>query len=104
VENSLLHMKLIGVSIQKRLQNRGSVSCHGALQHPLTGAFPSRAKQIKDAGVYPDYLFIKPGSQHTGTLWSMAIRAACYIYVAIHVRSPEKMMILRGNIRATGID
>ncbi|AYN26840.1 hypothetical protein D8682_07495 [Buttiauxella sp. 3AFRM03] len=74
------------------------------MQHPLTGAFPSRAKQIKDAGVYPDYLFIKPGSQHTDIFWSIAICAACYINVAIRVRSPEKLKILRGNIRATGID
>jgi hypothetical protein len=58
----------------------------------------------KDAGVYPDYLFIKPRSQHKGGFWSRAIRAPCYKDVAKRVISPEKMMILRGNINATGID
>ncbi|GAB79847.1 hypothetical protein EB105725_03_01590 [Shimwellia blattae DSM 4481 = NBRC 105725] len=43
----------------------------------ITGTFPSWRGSDKDAGVYPDYPFIKAGSQHKPVVWSRAKRAGC---------------------------
>ncbi|QJQ54916.1 hypothetical protein EHW99_2214 [Erwinia amylovora] len=40
-------MKFIGIGVEKRGQDRGSVSCHGAFQHPLAKSVIPGSKNIK---------------------------------------------------------